>query len=197
MVPPVGDTTLTTTSALLGSTPAPHTGQGSCHQPIDLTFSKTTSKSLFEGKSLETLSKPLFAGETLEIVSKPPLDAESHETAPSSPLDKEPSGTTSKAHPRVQIDPPAPTPNANYVDKYKEPDSPADGTPSMISTSNDEDAIVDCTSTTARRNTDVRGEHASRADGLGLEGKPMPSLVTTVPDLSSTQLWCVPGQRRH
>ena len=30
MVPPVGDTTLTTTSALLGSTPAPHTGQGSC-----------------------------------------------------------------------------------------------------------------------------------------------------------------------
>ena len=67
----------------------------------------------------------------------------------------------------------------------------------MISTSNDKDAIVDCTSTTARRNTDVRGEHASRADGLGLEGKPMPLLDTTVPDLSSTQLGCVPGKKNN
>ena len=129
--------------------------------------------------------------------SKPLFGYEPRKRATTSRLGKRTLRYTLNAHPHGQPELSAPMRNSSCITQDKEPDSPADGTLSMISTSNDEDAIVDCTSTTARRNTVVRGEHASRADGLGLEGKPMPLLDTTVPDLSSTQLWCVPGKKNN
>ena len=67
----------------------------------------------------------------------------------------------------------------------------------MISTWTNEDVIIDSTLTTDRRSTVVHGEHASHTNGSGHEEKPTPPLVNTVPDLSSTQLWCVPGKKNN
>ena len=63
MVPPVGGTTLMTTSVLLGTTPAPHTGQDPSPRLSDLTTH--TSGSMLMGKSLKTNPNALFADETL------------------------------------------------------------------------------------------------------------------------------------
>ena len=64
MVPPVGGTTLTSPSALLGSTPAPHTDQDPSPHPSNLTAN--ASGSILDGESLETDPHALFSDEALE-----------------------------------------------------------------------------------------------------------------------------------